>query len=329
MLKKNLIFAFIGMALVSVQATASQEQAVIEFEAKNYDVAKKLFKENKDDAQSQYYLALIDIEAGELEDAEEWLESALEQDDTNADYHYQFGWVNMRLAASASMLSAPFYASTAKESLKKALKLQPEHTKALIALSQFYIFAPSIAGGSFEKASELLVRLRALDKIEADLLYLQMARKQEDKDKQIAMAKQIEQEYAESARALLSAGFVMQQQERYEDAFRMFKVASQQAPKDEQDSSIARALYQMGKTAVLSEAYLGEGAKALSMYLSLEKGQKWNNLPTKGWARFRLAQVVAKQGDKPQALSLIDLASKDNDDDDLKKELKALKKELS
>ena len=39
-----------------------------------------------------------------------------------------------------------------------------------------------------------------------------------------------------------------------------------------------------------------------------------------------MAQVVAKQGDKPQALSLIDLASRDNDDDDLKKELKALKK---
>ena len=65
----------------------------------------------------------------------------------------------------------------------------------------------------------------------------------------------------------------------------MFKVASQQAPKDEQDSSIASALYQMGKTAVLSDAYLGEGAKALNMYLSLEKGQKWNNLPTKGGGR--------------------------------------------
>lgn len=329
MFKKTLISAFVGMALFSVQAFASQKQGISEFEAKNYQVAKKLFKKNDDDAQSQYYLALIAIEEGELEDAEEWLESALDQDEKNAEYHYQYGWVNMRLAASSSMLSAPFYASTAKSSLQQALKLQPDHAKALIALSQFYIYAPSIAGGSFEKAGKLLARLQELDKVEADLLYLQMARQQEDKDKQILIAKQIEQEHAKSARALLNAGFAMQLLENYDDAFRMFTQASQQPPKDEEDMSVTNALYQMGKTAILSESHLQEAEQALNTYLELDIDPKWKNVPTKSWARFRLAQVVAKQGNIQQALDLIELATKDNDDDDLTKELKMLKKELS
>lgn len=106
------------------------------------------------------------------------------------------------------------------------------------------------------------------------------------------------------------------------------------ATSDEFDSVYTRnaiahlhALYQIGRTAVLSKKHTDKGIAAMkSMFSKMENSQFDSaDLPREPWGRARLAELLIAANDKEQAnaqLSLINLG----EDKDLKKAVKKLRK---
>jgi tetratricopeptide (TPR) repeat protein len=108
-----------------------------------------------------------------------------------------------------------------------------------------------------------------------------------------------EKEYAaalkekpDDRKTALMVGQYYQSRGRFSEAFDIFEKRARLDPPD------PGALYQIGKTAILSGQRLDRGEECLRLYV---KGQPAEGEPSLAWAHFRLGMLLEKKGDKPGA----------------------------
>ncbi|MGM0430509.1 MAG: tetratricopeptide repeat protein [Pseudomonadota bacterium] len=250
----------------------------------------------------------------QLDDAEDIAENWVENEPDNAAAWHTRGIV-MAQQAQDAFFSALSYAGKSLESFEKAVTLDPTSLKYRTALMQFYLMAPSMAGGDDEKA---LAQIEAIEKIDpaqgmlAKIGYFQ----QHEQDEQASeLLKEALANYPNNADVLVYAGFQEQRNENYEKALSLFEqaVAGESA---EGDSSVM-ALYQIGRTSVLAETQLDDGIQALRQYLKSELPE---NVPGAHWANFRLAQLLTLKGNKEESQQLL-AELKEVDDKELQKQI--------
>lgn len=87
-------------------------------------------------------------------DAKTQIEKAIALDARNADAHYWHATAIFATINEASMLAKGRLAGQGKAALERAVELAPDYISARIALAEFYRNAPGIAGGSTRKARE-------------------------------------------------------------------------------------------------------------------------------------------------------------------------------
>ena len=322
-MKRSVILSLLVTGFCYGSSTLASE-AIEAFNQKNYQQAKTLLNDHKNESEKKYYLGRIALIEKDLDTAEDLLEEAVEKAPENADYHYWFGNMSLMQAANASIFSAPGYASDAREHLTKALELNPKHIKAMKDLIAFYLNAPSIAGGSTEKATAMTDKLIEVSPLDGYQSKLNIYRKDENKEKELEIAAMLSSKFADHPKALLSAGFSYQLHKDYSKAFELFSTASKMKSNADDNSSVS-ALYQIGRTAVVSEQRTELGIQSLESYLELEIN---DSLPSKNWARYRLASLYQQSGKLDEAKKMARLASKDKDDKTLKKRAKKLLKKL-
>ncbi|HEY4080037.1 MAG TPA: tetratricopeptide repeat protein [Burkholderiaceae bacterium] len=110
------------------------------------------------DTQATVALALAAINEGDaakVDAAVESLETCVGRVPQQALCHYALGSVQIVRALKSGVLGAVRLAGTVKSELEKAVELDPSLFEAREALAQFYLQAPSFAGGSPEKALQL------------------------------------------------------------------------------------------------------------------------------------------------------------------------------
>jgi tetratricopeptide (TPR) repeat protein len=189
---------------------------------------------------------------------------------------------------------------------------------------QFHISAPSIAGGDVDIAKAQIEKIKMLDPkagLEAEIKYVLS----QDND---ALAKtfllQAKQTYNDIPDFFFQAGMLQQQNENYQAAFEELTVAISKNA-ETQDSILAKynALYQLGKTSVLSESNIEAGIKALNEYIA--EAPDLDDLVPKPWAEFRLANLMALNLQTLEAKTIyLRLAKTDNKE--LAKEAKKLQR---
>ena len=91
--------------------------------------------------------------AAKREAAVALLEKASKAQPANADYLFWYGSAVFERIDDVGMLSKMSLASDGRKAYEKAVALDPSHVGARVGLSQFYLGAPGIAGGSKEKAA--------------------------------------------------------------------------------------------------------------------------------------------------------------------------------
>lgn len=248
-----------------------------------------------DDAQAAVALALAALDGGEakrLEASTRPLQACIDRQPPQAICHYALGSVQGAQAMSASMFKVMGLASSTKDNLLRAVELDPMLYEARQALTQFYLMAPGVAGGSTTKAKELAAAADKKQPEQAKLLRALIA----SQDKQ----------WAEMERELQSVkpGDSKSLQNDLRDAWSQLGVqllADKQLPKSKtvfeqfvrDYPTQAMGAYGLGRVAI-EQGQPDEAIRQLERARSLDGADK---LPID----HRLGIALLAKGDKPQA----------------------------
>lgn len=131
-----------------------------------------------DDAQAAVALALAAVDEGQparLEAVLKPLQTCVDRQPAQAVCFYELGTVQGVQAMSGGMMAGMRLSGKVKDNLSRAVELDPMLFEARQALSQFYLVAPGIAGGSVSKAKDLALAAQAKQPEHAKLLRAQIA----------------------------------------------------------------------------------------------------------------------------------------------------------
>lgn len=135
-----------------------------------------------DDAQGYLAVALAAVSSGEaaaLDGALKTAEACVARLPQAAPCHYALGSVIGQQAMTASMFKVIGMAGRIRDAFAKAVELDPLFFEARDGLVQYYLMAPSIAGGSVSKAREVVEAVQAKQPEQAKLMRARIAAKEE------------------------------------------------------------------------------------------------------------------------------------------------------
>lgn len=131
--------------------------------------------EAPNDPLANYLLSQIRNAFGDHVTPQALAEKAVALDGKTAKYHRQYAEVLGVMAQHANMLQQLVLARRFRREIDSALMLDPRDTQALRDLIEFYLLAPSIAGGDQRKAEEIAGRIAQIDVAEGFLAKARIA----------------------------------------------------------------------------------------------------------------------------------------------------------
>ena len=273
-------------------------------------------KANPKNADAWVLLTRARLQADKNEAAIDSAEKAVALAPNNAQAQFWLGNSYGSHIGEVGMLSKMSMAPKLRDAFEQTVKLDPNNLDARESLLQFYLQAPSIAGGGKDKA---LAQANEIGKRDAARGYRAKAQIQlADKDAAGAL-KSYEAAYAakpSDKNTRMALGVAYQQAGRWNDAFRHFRAWAAQ------DANAGLAWYQIGRTSVLSGLQLNEGIAALQKYLLMPHA---GDEPPNKNAYHRLGQLYAKAGKRAEAKAAFQAALKlDPNFKDVKDELAKL-----
>ncbi len=256
-------------------------------------------KAQPDDDQAAVALALAAVDDNDgprLEAALQALQACIDKR-PQAICHYAMGRVYGQQAMAASVFRMAGLAAKTKEQFVKAVALDPLLFESRSALTQFYLIAPSFAGGSVPKARELAAQVQAQQPEQARLLRAVLALNDKDlagAERELAAVKPGDD--GAVARELrsqwLKLGFEFFEQKNLPKARGVFEALQRDYP------AHAAGPYGLGR--VLTEAgQPDEAVKALERARTLEGAER---MPID----HRLGQALMAKGDKVAARAALE-----------------------
>lgn len=325
------LFGLSAVVMAEETAPVTHQQAINTFDNEEFERAKAQFAEhlklNAQDAVALQYLAKIALKEQQFDAAEDYIDQALKLAADRADIHFDAAVIMAAQAQDSSIFSAPGYAKKSLQGFKLAAQLAPSNLQYRQGLMTFYLAAPGIVGGDDELA---LVEAKAIEKIDpvAGVLALIDVYRNTDQTKALKQLFQdAEQSFPDNAAILFKRGMYNQGEELFELAVNDFKQIQTIAPQDSDDVIAFSALYQIGRSSVLSESNFKQGITALESFI--KSAPVHQRLASKSWARYRLGLLYHELGDKKRALELYVLAKAQATDQRLIKKLKKKIKRLS
>ena len=255
---------------------------------------------------------------GNLDDAEDMLEQAVDKAPNHPDYQHWYGTVNCSAASSASMFSALGYAKRCKKAFLAALELAPDNARNYIALGQFYAQAPSVAGGDKNEARALAHRLKDIDLLQGLLLELSVTEFSDDSafEQFVAQSEQLKVR----PEPYFTRAMQLSESKNYSDSIALLRTAmAQPISDDDAKETVLESHYQLARLAVVSETSVEEGIAAMQYYLENSADPR-----RKEWAGVRLAQLYSLANAPEQAKNIATPLLSTTDNSDIKKILKRL-----
>lgn len=116
----------------------------------------------------------------EYKKAGDAFEDAIARAPQSSELHHWMGRAWGRRAETASILTAPGYASKARQEFEKAVQLDPNNKEALNDLFDYYLQAPGFLGGGIQKAEALAKHIGELDRAEGHYAQAQLDQKRKE-----------------------------------------------------------------------------------------------------------------------------------------------------
>ncbi|MGA1417774.1 MAG: tetratricopeptide repeat protein, partial [Gemmatimonadaceae bacterium] len=230
------------------------------------------------------------LQANEPAKAEGQFARAIALNPKVGEYHLRLGQAVGAQAATASTVRQPFLARRVKAAFEEAIALDPSLVEAREGLIFFYSFAPSVMGGSEEKAREQQRALVKLNPMRGQMAAATLAARQRDTS---AVERSLR---AAMAAAPDSAAPVVQLAQRQAGwgrtaaAFATLEAFLARHPTD------LTARIQFGRLAGSSGQQLGRGERYLREVLA---GPAWPmtiGVPSRAQVQYRLGVILEKSG---------------------------------
>lgn len=300
LLLAGLVAADLADAETATLEADGLREAILRFQAQEIEVAEELLLAAREsrpgDAETSYYLGRVYLSQGRAKKAIDLFEEAIGLDPTVSAYPF---WLAEALVARIDEVAFFFklgLANRLRAAYEKAVELDPENLEARVSVARYHSEAPSIAGGSSEKATAQLAEIRrrdpALAHVTQGLIHEQLGRLEEAAEA-FETAVEVDPESILSWREL---GYFYQRMGRWEDAGRAFEEVLKRAPND------PAALYEAAHTAIeLGPKHLKHAEATLKTYLQLEPGPdplilNGSEPPRRAVARERLELVYERLG---------------------------------
>jgi tetratricopeptide (TPR) repeat protein len=284
------------LALGGVAAQATSLDAVrAKLEQRAPDAvaaAEALARSEPRNAQAFLLLAQAQMMARDFPAALKSAERAARLDRNHAGIQYALGSAYGANIDNVGMLSKLSYAGRIRDAFARAVELDPDHHEARMALVQYYVQAPGIAGGSAAKAEEQAAILAQRHPAHGHWARALLLRSAGRHDEAIAALGEAIAGDPSLRGAYYQLGQVLQQAERWDEAFATYAALLEAHPDEH------AAWFAQGRTAAVSGVRLDEGLAALDRYQALTDG---NGPVAAQHVHFRRGNIHEKAGRPEQA----------------------------
>lgn len=148
----------------------------------DYEGSLALLDKNSGDSAVNFLIGRDYFMMGEFKKAGDYIQKAATGNPTNSEYLDWLGRAYGRRAETSNPLSAPSYASKARQAFEQAVKLNEKNTDALSDLFDYYVNAPGFLGGGLDKAEQVAQKIAAVDPPQGYYVRAQLAQKRKDFD---------------------------------------------------------------------------------------------------------------------------------------------------
>lgn len=296
----NITFLLFLFPLLAVAQTNFQ-QAENYFKHEKFKKAKPIFedylKQHPKDKKTQEYLGDIAANGKEWNTAISYYKNLVDDEPSNANYHFKYGGAMGMKAISISRIRAITYIGDIKRELEQAAKLDPKHVETRWALVEFYIQLPGIFGGSENKATDYAKELGEISSVDGYLAHGYIAEYSDrPKDAERYYTKAIEVGGSPHTYDKLSSLY-----ENNNQPDKAIETASKSLKLHKRN----QLNYQIGKVCAQYNMEPQYGIDCLSEYLA---NYVITDGTSKEWAYYRLAQIYKNLGKKEIALTWINKA---------------------
>lgn len=167
---------------------------------------------------------------GDFKKAADAFHRAVELEPNSSEYNHWLGRAYGRRAETASPLFAAPHASKARQFFERAVELDPKNEEALNDLFDYYLQAPGILGGGYEKAAEVARRIGRLNPAEGHFAQAQLAEKRKQYDTAEDQLRHALQLAPRQVGRVLDLAKYLAKQGRYKESEDAFQEADRLAP---------------------------------------------------------------------------------------------------
>lgn len=286
-----------------VAARSLVEKGASLIEAERFPEAERILRaalaRDPSESEAIYYLGRVYLATGRTSEAVRFLEHRAGDHPRSSRIHQGLGEAYAVSALSASMLRQLGLARDARKSLVRAVALDPENVEARVSLFEFYRHAPSVVGGSAERAFAEARQIGRRDPSRGHELRANLLRDQGREREAISEYRRAIAADGRNLQARLSLALLHTERRDFGQAFEVLDALLARAP------GHMSGLYQLGRNAALSGRRLDEGEAALRQYLRHDPRR---NQPTHAWAFYRLGMIHQRRGELASARHVLERA---------------------
>lgn len=264
-----------------------------------YSEAEECFKTaletNPEDANIHASFSKLHIAQGNTKQGVEYAEKATSLAPRNVKY-----WTLLAIAYGERLDDVNIFSKVAiakkiRNSLNKAIDLDPDNAEAHYLLAQYYIQSPGMFGGGLDKAEEEITILKRLDTARAARALVKVSlhlNKWEIAERHFLEAIKLDA----SHESRYEYGLFLIDRKRYEDAAEISAAGISYNPEYSEN------YYLLGRTIlrfvdVPSKSQIKEGIDAMKHFISMPHSDWIDPLPYK-WAHYRLGMLYGLAGEK-------------------------------
>lgn len=241
------------------------------------------------------------VERLDYEKAADLYEKAVTLNPKNADAHYNLGAAYGSQAQQAGALKQASLAKKAKNALETAVRLDPNHLEARMALVDYYSIAPGLLGGSNEKARQEAAEIKKRDALQGHRAFARIYMR--DKKPDLARKELVDavREQPKNAKAHQILGTFLLNEKNYSGALHEFEMALSLDP------NYMPPHLRIGQHSALTGTDSARGEASLKKYLAHKPG---DDEPSLAAAWYWLGMLYEKQGKRGEAKQAFTNAAK-------------------